>query len=331
LSISSSEGQLAAPSSFFINSPEIRGHKARNLLTASEPTLLLVGSAPTVIVSSQPIDSTSVADHYDELDAFYREIWGEHLHHGFWSGGNESSELAVTQLVRLVAERGQVTRGTRVCDVGCGYGATARLLARQNEAVVTAFTVSPVQYAYAREVDSTGNPQYLLADWLAAELPSEIFDATIAIESAEHMPDKVEFFHRVLRVLKPGGRLVVCSWLAGEKTPPWQEKWLLQPICTEGRLPHLLTSAELVAMAEKSGLAAHSQENISAQVAPTWSIVIRRFIKRLLSDRRYRSFILDSAKRNRVFAKTIVRIWLAYQTGAMQYGIFTFEKPPRSA
>jgi len=96
-------------------------------------------------------------------------------------------------------------------------------------------------------------------------------------------------------------------------------------------LPHLLTSAELVAMAEKSGLAAHSQENISAQVAPTWSIVIRRFIKRLLSDRRYRSFILDSAKRNRVFAKTIVRIWLAYRTGAMQYGIFTFEKPPRSA
>jgi tocopherol O-methyltransferase len=283
--------------------------------------------ALNVISSSQPIDAVSVADHYDELDPFYREVWGEHLHHGFWLNGKESAEVAVAQLVHLVAERAQINRGTRVCDIGCGYGATARLLARHHAAVVTAFTVSPVQYAYACEVNSTGNPHYLLADWLTVELPSEIFDATIAIESTEHMVDKNEFFHRVLRVLKPGGRLVICSWLAGQDAPPWQKEWLLQPICTEGRLPHLLTSAELVAMAEKSGLTAHTHEDISTQVAPTWSIVILRFIKRLVSDRRYRFFIFDPANRNRVFATTIARIWLAYRTGAMQYGIFTFEKP----
>ena len=30
-----------------------------------------------------------VAVHYDTLDQFYREIWGEHVHHGYWRTGHE--------------------------------------------------------------------------------------------------------------------------------------------------------------------------------------------------------------------------------------------------
>ena len=191
----------------------------------------------------------------------------------------------------------------------------------------SAVTLSRAQYAYAEKVESTGNPEYLLADWLTAELAPESFDAAVAIESSEHIPDKREFFFRAVRVLRPGGRLVVCSWLAAERPACWQKKWLLRPICNEGRLPHLVTSGELVALAKESGLAAASWKDISAQVAPTWSIVILRFLKRLASDREYRSFLFDPGRRNRVFAATIVRIWLAYRTGAMRYGIFEFQKP----
>jgi tocopherol O-methyltransferase len=280
-----------------------------------------------VISSSRPIDPASVADHYDELDRFYRDVWGEHLHHGLWLKGDETAELAVAQLVHLVANRAQISRGTRVCDIGCGYGATARLLARQHGAVVTAVTISPTQHAYADKIESTRNPEYLLADWLTADLPPETFDAAIAIESSEHMPDKSAFFLRAVRVLKPGGRLVVCSWLAADNPAIWQKSWLLTPICTEGRLPHLVTAVELIDLAERAGLTVSSRKDISAQVAPTWSIIIRRFIQRLASERHYRIFLLDPTRRNRVFAATIVRIWLAYGTGAMKYGIFEFRKP----
>ena len=31
------------------------------------------------------------ASHYDDLDQFYREIWGEHVHHGVWFTGKESA------------------------------------------------------------------------------------------------------------------------------------------------------------------------------------------------------------------------------------------------
>jgi hypothetical protein len=49
--------------------------------------------------------TAAVAAHYDELDVFYREIWGEHVHHGFWATGRESRLAAVEALVDLMATR----------------------------------------------------------------------------------------------------------------------------------------------------------------------------------------------------------------------------------
>ena len=40
-----------------------------------------------------------VAGHYDELDPFYRRLWGEHIHHGLWVHGRETAEQAVVQLI----------------------------------------------------------------------------------------------------------------------------------------------------------------------------------------------------------------------------------------
>ena len=65
--------------------------------------------------------------------------------------------------------------------------------------------------------------------------------------------------------------------------------------------------------------------DLSHQVSRTWSIVIARFMKRLISDPRYWTFLF-AADCNRIFAATIIRIWLAHRTQAMRYGIFTFAK-----
>ncbi|MDQ3118436.1 MAG: class I SAM-dependent methyltransferase, partial [Verrucomicrobiota bacterium] len=121
----------------------------------------------------------------------------------------------------LVRERALITAGTLVCDIGCGYGATSRLLAGSG-ADVTAMTISAAQFAVAQERHgTTANLRFILGDWLANELPSESFDAAIAIESSEHMPDKPLFFHQAGRVLRRDGRLAICAWLAAEKLGHW--------------------------------------------------------------------------------------------------------------
>src|SRR3954464_7954151 len=101
-----------------------------------------------MIPASQTLAPADVAAHYDELDYFYRDVWGEHVHHGLWRTGKESRAEAVRQLVEVVADAAELKRGERVCDIGCGYGATARLLAAEWGVTVQAITVSPAQYEF---------------------------------------------------------------------------------------------------------------------------------------------------------------------------------------
>src|SRR5207253_4050374 len=88
--------------------------------------------------------------------------------------------------------------------------------------------------------------KYVLGNWYSLEFAPEIFDLAIAIESGEHMPDKVEFAKRAYRVLRPGGRFVLCAWLSADRVSKWQEELLMKPICAGGRIPNLATAQEYI-------------------------------------------------------------------------------------
>ena len=280
-----------------------------------------------MIASRSAISADAVALHYDELDQFYRDVWGEHVHHGLWLRGDETREQAVRQLVQTVAGEAQISQGSHVCDIGCGCGATARMLAREYGAEVTAITVSPAQHAFAeRQSPDDQNLNYVLGDWLSTELASGPFDSAIAIESSEHMSDKGAFFSRAYRVLRPKGRLVVCAWLSCEAPSRRAERWLLEPICCEGRMPHMGTESDYRDLAASAGFAVDRVQDVSDQVAQTWPMIVRLFVGKLLRKPAYVRFLLSSQARNRVFALTIFRIWLAYRTSAMRYAIFTLVK-----
>lgn len=56
-------------------------------------------------------------------------------------------------------------------------------------------------------------------DALAMTYPDESFDLVWACESGEHMPDKKKYVEEMIRVLKPGGSLVIACWCQREETP----------------------------------------------------------------------------------------------------------------
>src|SRR5882762_877900 len=98
-----------------------------------------------MIISAKEQTSAAVAQHYDDLDPFYREIWGDHVHHGLWTTGLENPAQAVENLIACVARRLELDPGQHVCDVGCGYGATAEWLAEHHGVHVTGLTISAVR------------------------------------------------------------------------------------------------------------------------------------------------------------------------------------------
>lgn len=270
----------------------------------------------------------AIAAHYDTLDRYYRETWGEHLHHGLFFSGDESPEEATRALLDLVIARSGVRAGMSVCDVGCGYGATARVLASEVGTDVTALTISAAQLDEARDRErgSESGPTYLLRSWLENDLPAESFDAVLSVESLSHMTDKVRAFDECARVLRPGGRLVVCDWLSGEDPSGWEEHLLLEPICREGHLPSMYSISEYRTMIEDAGLRVVSDEDLSRCVRRTWTICIARIARRLLRDRDARR-VLRSADVDVRFALTMLRIPVAYATGAMRLGVITAVKP----
>jgi tocopherol O-methyltransferase len=273
-----------------------------------------------------------VRDHYDELDAPYREIWGRHVHHGYWARGNETPERAVEALVDLVIARLDLWPEQTVCDIGCGYGATAAYILDHHDVAITGFTVSHAQAEIAAAVQPMGGRFTCIeGDWLQSGLADASIDRAYAIESSEHFEDKAAFFSEAWRTLRPGGHLVVCAWLSAETPSRWTVDHLLEPICREGALPSIGSRLDYEALAETAGLEAVSFDDISAQVRRTWAICGRRLAGRVVVDRRYRRMIMEATPANRVFLLSIPRLWWALRTGAMIYGVFAWRKPASRA
>lgn len=283
-----------------------------------------------MISPASPAAPDEVAAHYDGLDAYYRDLWGEHVHHGMWLGPGDDApvEVATRGLAEYVIALARVAPGARVVDVGCGYGATSRLLAREHGARVTGLTVSAAQAAFAEEAGGRpGDPEILVRDWLHNDLPAGEADAVVAIECLSHMPDKPRAFAEIARVLKPGARVVLTDWLACAERRGWRDRRILEPICAEGRLPSMHTVAEYGALLRGAGLDVLRFEDVSRQVSRTWPIIVRRALARAVEDPEARRFLLDSRNADRVFALTVPRIIAAYLTRAMVQGLFVASKP----
>jgi tocopherol O-methyltransferase len=280
-----------------------------------------------VIFPKHPQTTDAVAAHYDELDGFYREIWGEHVHHGYWATGRETPAGAALSLIDLLADRLLLAPGQQVCDIGCGYGATARYLAEQHAVDVTGVTISAVQASRGQLQKTTaGSVSIQLHDWLGNSFAAASFDRAYAVESSEHMTDKQRFFNEAFRILKPNGLLAVCAWLSRDEPRAWEVRHLLEPICREGRLPSMGDEADYRRYGERAGFRMLQVEDLSNQVSRTWRICVRRALGKLLTRPRYLRFLVDGTAANRSFALSLFRIMIAYRTRSMRYCVFVFRR-----
>ena len=278
-----------------------------------------------MIFPRDPQTAADVGGHYDELDETYRSIWGEHVHHGYWRTGREAPEQATDALVDLVAERLELRPGMKLVDIGCGYGATAARVAARENVEVTGFTLSEAQWRIAAA--RAGALEFHRRDWLDNGLSGECFDRAYAIESSEHMVDKARFFAEAWRVLKPGGRFVVCAWLSRTGANRIEVRHLLEPICREGRLPSMGTREDYEGLAAAAGFVPLRFDDISRQVRRTWTICAGRAARRLATDRAFRRFAFARTTKNRSFMLSVPRLMVALKTGSMRYGVFVWEKP----
>ncbi|WP_035984711.1 methyltransferase domain-containing protein [Leptolyngbya sp. KIOST-1] len=182
---------------------------------------LLAGGAALYLFTPRRYESAdSVATSYDQWteDGILEFYWGEHIHLGHYGSPPRRKDFltAKADFVHEMVRWGGLDRlpvGTTVLDVGCGIGGSSRILARDYGFEVTGVTISPNQVRRAQQLTPEGvTARFQVDDAMALSFPDASFDVVWSVEAGPHMPDKAVFARELLRVLKPGGVLVVADW-----------------------------------------------------------------------------------------------------------------------
>lgn len=182
--------------------------------------LSVLGIAAYLLSARRYQSSESVANSYDQWteDGILEFYWGEHIHLGHYGSPPRSKDFlkAKADFVHEMVKWGgleALPSGTTLLDVGCGIGGSSRILARDYQFDVTGVTISPQQVNRAQQLtpDSV-TARFKVDDAMQLSFPDASFDVVWSVEAGPHMPDKAIFAQELMRVLKPGGRLVLADW-----------------------------------------------------------------------------------------------------------------------
>jgi ubiquinone/menaquinone biosynthesis C-methylase UbiE len=120
----------------------------------------------------------------------------------------------------LVGELG-ITQGLKVLDLGCGDGTTALPAARLGADVLGVDVASNLVEAGNRRAQAAGLANCRFQEGDAsnlAELGDETFNLVVTIFGAMFAPRPNDVAKEMVRVTRPGGRIVMGNWIPGDPT-----------------------------------------------------------------------------------------------------------------
>lgn len=196
-------------------------------------------------------------DYYnsDDADNFYFEIWGgEDIHIGLYQDDDEDIPVASERTVRTMAEQLQTLGpGSRVIDLGAGYGGAARWLAANKGCHVVCVNLSEAQNARNREITEAAGLSGLIEvyddSFEDVPFPDASFDIVWSQDSILHSGDRERVFREIDRILKPGGEVIITDPMQADDCP----EGVLEPILNRIHLSTLGSFAFYRDQAKKLG------------------------------------------------------------------------------
>jgi cyclopropane-fatty-acyl-phospholipid synthase len=203
-------------------------------------------------------DRRAIRHHYDLSNEFYALLLDPHLSYScaYWRSDAAGYSLADAQRDKfeLVGRKLGLGPGSRLLDVGCGWGSMSLYAAEHLGAQVTGVTISAEQKAFAdqriRERGLEGRVEIRLQDYRAVR--DDGFDAVVSLEMGEHVGRRnYPTYARVLHdAVRPGGRVLVQQMSRRGRHPgggPFIESFIAPDM-------HMRPVGETVALLEDAGL-----------------------------------------------------------------------------
>jgi cyclopropane-fatty-acyl-phospholipid synthase len=229
----------------------------------------------------------NIRAHYDFGNDFYRLFLDPAMTYSCARFGSGDVTLEQAQDRKLASVLGKcgAASGSRVLEIGSGWGSFALRAARSAGCSVLGITLSPAQLewaeARAREAGLADRVEFRLCDYRDV---TGKFDAVVSIEMVEAVGHENlgAFFAACDRALAPGGRAVVHAIvIADERYEEYRRRpdWIQKHVFPGGHLPSL--EAMRGAMARSSTLAVERVERFGADYART----LRAWRERLAANR----------------------------------------------
>jgi cyclopropane-fatty-acyl-phospholipid synthase len=192
--------------------------------------------------------------HYEVPTTFYERCLGKRFKYSgcLYPTGRESLDEAEEHMLALYVERGRLSDGQEILELGCGWGSLSLYLAeRFPRSRITGVSNSRTQKEHidgqARRRGLT-NLRIITADMNSFDIAGGQFDRVVSIEMFEHMKNYARLLASVARWLKPGGLLFVHIFthhrFSYHFVPRDATDWMARYFFTGGQMPaHDLLSA----------------------------------------------------------------------------------------
>jgi len=213
--------------------------------------------------------------YYDgPADEIYRQIWQDNIHMGTWETGEEDFNTAQERTNVIMAEKAGIKEGDKVLDAGCGYGATARYLAKTFLCNVTGINISEKELELANQrtreqgLDNLCTFEY--GDFHQLKYPDESFDVVWSQDAFLHGEDKRKILQECYRTLKKGGQFVFSDIVMIKKNAtPEDEKRIHERLQTTD----IWDFDDYRKALKEIGFKVRTEENWSEKVAPSYHAV----------------------------------------------------------
>jgi cyclopropane-fatty-acyl-phospholipid synthase len=275
---------------------------------------------------SRSRDAAAVSYHYDVGNDFYRMVLGPSMVYScaVWNDEGVGLDAAQEAKLDLVCRKLGLRPGTRLLDVGCGWGSLALHAAQHYGAEVVGITLSTQQANLARkrlaEAGLTDRVEIRVQDY--REVADGPFDAISSVGMAEHVgrAQLPVYVSRLTDLLRPGGRLLnhAIAWNAGETT--WNpDTFIARYVFPDGEL---ISLGEMVRTLEATGLEVLDVEALRQHYALT----LRAWVDNL--EKQWDEAVAaTSVGRARVWRLYMAASALAFEAGTMGVNQVLLQRP----